>query len=116
MQNGVESLYCKWTLGSTFPACAASSVLSSYRSPTRVFELNQNLYIWQAGPYLRDVKIAVNAAADYFDNVENVSRSQVVVFDIDETALSHLPVRPSCCLQPLILLMPILGGLTWFCL
>ncbi len=32
---------------------------------------------------MKDVKVAVNAAADYFDNVENVSRSQVVVFDID---------------------------------
>ncbi|DBA74924.1 hypothetical protein WJX79_004860 [Trebouxia sp. C0005] len=44
-----------------------------------------------AGPYLKDVKIAANAAADYFDSVENVSRSQVVVFDIDETTLSNLP-------------------------
>lgn len=61
--------------------------------------------LWQAGPYLKDVKIAANAAADYFDSVENVSRSQVVVFDIDETTLSNLPVRPFCRMQSLILVM-----------
>ena len=78
-------------------ARAAASVLSSCRSPTCLFQLNQDLgFFWQVGPYLKDVKIAINAAADYFDNVENVSRSQVVVFDIDETTLSNLPVRPSC--------------------
>ena len=39
------------------------------------------------------MKTAVAVAGSYFDSVQDVTRSQVIVFDIDETALSNVPVR-----------------------
>ena len=46
----------------------------------------------QAGQYQRDVQTAINAAGMYFDGIRDANRSQNIVFDIDETALSNLPV------------------------
>ena len=46
----------------------------------------------QAGPYRQDVNLAISAAAEYFSTIHSANQTQVVVFDIDETALSNLPV------------------------
>ena len=42
--------------------------------------------------YLVDVDTAIAQAISYFDSLGNANRTQAVVFDIDETALSNLPV------------------------
>lgn len=46
----------------------------------------------QSGPYHEDVNLAISQAAEYFSNLHTANRSQLIVFDIDETALSNLPV------------------------
>ena len=47
----------------------------------------------QIRQYLTDVRTAIAQASIYFDSQDSINRTQVVVFDIDETALSNLPVR-----------------------
>ena len=42
--------------------------------------------------YLVDVDTSIAQAVSYFDTLGEVNRTQAVVFDIDETALSNLPV------------------------
>lgn len=42
--------------------------------------------------YLMDVDTAIAQAVSYFDTLGEANRTQAVVFDIDETALSNLPV------------------------
>lgn len=42
--------------------------------------------------YLVDVDTAIAQAVSYFDSLGKANRTQAVVFDIDETALSNLPV------------------------
>ena len=42
--------------------------------------------------YLVDVDTAIAQAVSYFDSLGEANRTQAVVFDIDETALSNLPV------------------------
>ena len=42
--------------------------------------------------YLVDVDTAITQAVSYFDNLGDANHTQAVVFDIDETALSNLPV------------------------
>lgn len=51
--------------------------------------------LFQSGPYHQDVNMAISEAAEYFSNLHTANRSQVIVFDIDETALSNLPVSVS---------------------
>lgn len=42
--------------------------------------------------YLVDVDTAIAQAVSYFETLGEVNCTQAVVFDIDETALSNLPV------------------------
>lgn len=49
--------------------------------------------------YLVDVDTAIAQAFSYFDSVGEANRTQAVVFDIDETALSNLPVSGAVLLQ-----------------
>lgn len=46
-----------------------------------------------------DVNTAVAQAVSYFDSLGNANRTQAVVFDIDETALSNLPVSEAISVQ-----------------
>lgn len=46
----------------------------------------------QTKQYMVDVNTAIARAVSYFDSLGSANRTQAVVFDIDETALSNLPV------------------------
>ncbi|KAL3160146.1 hypothetical protein ABBQ32_010915 [Trebouxia sp. C0010 RCD-2024] len=45
----------------------------------------------QTKQYMVDVNTAIARAVSYFDSLGSANRTQAVVFDIDETALSNLP-------------------------
>ena len=61
--------------------------------------------------YLVDVNIAIAQAISYFDSLGEANRTQAVVFDIDETALSNLPVSGAVLLHACISKLSIFGVL-----
>ena len=79
MREGIPNLFCKSVLAylklANADSCHEFSAVPS-----------------QSGAYHQDVNMAISEAAEYFSNLHTANRSQVVVFDIDETALSNLPV------------------------
>ena len=80
MREGISNLFCK------------SLLTQPKRANVQLAVTNSVLFLSQSGPYHQDVNMAISEAAEYFSNLHTANRSQVVVFDIDETALSNLPV------------------------
>ena len=65
--------------------------------------------------YLVDVDTSIAQAVSYFDTLGEVNHTQAVVFDIDETALSNLPVSTNAshiCIKPAVLHAELQSSLT----